>query len=130
MKKLILFCCLLALTFGIAWTGFCQEDSVERLDNSMFENPRRPGAVFSHDEHNEAAGLEEDCSVCHHVVEDVHAVEGESSEDSACIDCHDLQATEDNAVSLMNAYHRRCRDCHFDAGKGPVMCGQCHKKNK
>ncbi len=129
MKKKIIFYTLIFLVTA-ALSAFCVQESVdepERLDPSAFENPRRPGAVFEHDEHNETAELE-DCAVCHHVVEDGKPVEDESSEDSPCSECHGVMADSDNKVSLVNAFHQRCKDCHFDAGKGPVLCGQCHKK--
>ena len=127
MKSKILFITVI-LSAVFAISAFCTQEEVERLDNSAFEMPRRPGAVFSHDDHNEMAGLEEDCAVCHHVYEDGTLVDDESSEDSPCSECHAVQAGPDNAVSLSNAYHRRCKDCHFETGKGPVLCGECHKK--
>jgi len=130
-KILILTLTLLLIT---AWTVFSgqEQDSdnsieLERLDTSSFENLRRPGALFSHDEHNEAAELE-DCAVCHHVWEGGTLVADESSEDSSCSECHGLLPDQDNRFSLSVAFHKRCRDCHFDSGKGPVLCGQCHKK--
>ncbi|MCK5836753.1 MAG: cytochrome c3 family protein [Desulfobacula sp.] len=99
----------------------------ERLDNSAFEKPQRPGAVFVHDDHNEIAGLE-DCDVCHHVYDGKNRVEGESSEDSPCSECHSIKANPDNLISLSVAYHKRCRSCHFETNKGPVLCGECHIK--
>ena len=101
-------------------------DQPETMDRSAFESPQRPAAVFAHDEHNEAAELEEDCALCHHVYDGKTLVPDESSEDSPCSDCHSLNPTSENTVSLMTAYHKRCKSCHFDAAKGPVLCGECH----
>lgn len=103
------------------------ETQLERLDNSVFENPRRPGAVFVHDDHNEMAGIE-DCAVCHHMYDGKTLLEDESSEDSLCSECHFLKADQKNSVSLLLAYHKRCKDCHFEENKGPVLCGECHIK--
>ncbi|WP_022664181.1 acidic tetraheme cytochrome c3 TmcA [Desulfospira joergensenii] len=122
--KIILY--TLILLAAIVCTAFSVQE-VERLSPDSFENPRRPGAVFAHDDHNEAAEID-DCAVCHHLYEDGKLLEDESSEDSPCSECHALSAGPENKISLANAFHKRCRDCHFDAGKGPVLCGQCHKK--
>lgn len=98
------------------------------IDNGFFNAPRRPAAVFDHDMHNETAMLEEDCGICHHVYEDGKKVEDASSEDSYCSDCHSLKKTADNPVPLKIAFHKRCKSCHFEVNKGPVLCGECHKK--
>lgn len=99
---------------------------LERLDPSFFESPRRPGSVFPHDDH--IFLLEDDCSACHHVYENGELVPGESSEDLYCSDCHSLKPAPDNPMPLEAAYHNLCRDCHFDRGTGPVLCGECHVK--
>jgi len=135
MKQKILFMVLILMLIT-AWGAFSGQDQasdqtsnqaseLERLDTSAFEKPRRPGAIFDHDDHNEMAELD-DCAICHHVHEDGNLVADESSEDSSCSECHGLLPGPDNPVSLSNAFHKQCRDCHFDSGKGPVLCGQCH----
>lgn len=118
---------VLGLMAGLA-VGDAVRDELERMDTSSFESPRRPGAVFSHDDHNAVAELEEDCALCHHLYEDGRLVADESSEDQLCSDCHGLKSTPDNGISLEVAYHKRCRECHFDRAKGPVLCGECHVK--
>jgi hypothetical protein len=122
-----------------ALVAFSSQD-LERLDVSGFENPRRPGAVFEHDLHNENAQLD-DCVACHHLYEDGIRIEDESSEDSSCSECH-LASPEpnnepdntidnkmDNKITLQVAFHRQCKACHFEEKKGPVLCGECHIKN-
>lgn len=118
---------LIILSLLVCMNGFGQNE-IFRMDNSMFEHPQRPAAVFDHDIHNETAGLEEDCSVCHHVYEGKTRIEGESSEDSACSDCHGLKPTPENSIPLRKAFHERCKSCHFTSKKGPVLCGECHIK--
>lgn len=125
MKHKIIFMgfILFLLTAVVAFSDI----EVERLDTSVFENPHRPGAVFEHDGHNEMAGIE-DCAVCHHVYEGKNLVADESSEDSLCSECHFLKKTLENSISLEVAYHKRCKTCHFEKNKGPVLCGECHIK--
>lgn len=108
-----------------AFYAYSQENAAS-LDNTHFDRPQRPAAVFDHDDHNEKAGLEEDCSVCHHVYDGKEQIKDESSEDSPCSDCHALTATTENSVPLRTAFHQRCRACHFESDKGPVLCGECH----
>ena len=128
MKKKI----FLAATVPLLILGFCfsahSQEEMELVDNSVFENPRRPAAVFRHDAHNELAQIEE-CSICHHVFdENGQLVEDESSEDQRCSDCHELQASG-KKPPLMKAFHTNCKGCHKQKNKGPTMCGQCHIKS-
>lgn len=129
MKTKILIMSFILLTLGAWGYAFGQDDDLEadRMDTSAFETIRRPAALFDHDDHNEKAGLE-DCAVCHHVWEEGKIVEDESSEDMACSECHGLRPGPENTMALANAYHTQCRTCHSDVGKGPLLCGQCHKK--
>jgi hypothetical protein len=99
------------------------------MDTSAFEKLRRVPALFDHDIHNENAELE-DCDICHHVWENGELVRGESSEESPCSECHDQTPGPKNSMGLANAYHTRCRTCHIDGGKGPLLCGQCHRKSQ
>jgi hypothetical protein len=104
--------------------SFSQED-MRVVDNSVFHRPVRVSSVFSHEAHNETAGLD-DCSVCHHLYEDGKLVEDESSEDQSCEDCHSADGSGSNP-SLRRAYHLNCKGCHLRKGAGPVMCAQCHR---
>ena len=104
-------------------SAYCQED-MTAVDNSVFDNPQRVPALFKHDEHNEAAGLE-DCSECHHVYEDGSKVEDASSEDQRCSDCHGKKDMG-NQFALTKAFHKNCKGCHMEQSKGPIMCGECH----
>ena len=118
------------ILMGLGGFALCQGQETEaiRMDTSAFETLRRPPALFDHDDHNEKAGLEYDCGVCHHVWENGQLVEDETSEDSPCSECHGLTPGPENSMSLANAFHTQCRSCHIDTGKGPLLCGQCHKK--
>jgi predicted CXXCH cytochrome family protein len=120
MNKNKLFLLAIVLFSGIAViSGYS-------VDNSVFDNPMRTPSVFRHDEHNEAAELEE-CNECHHIYEDGEKLEDESSEDSRCSDCHEKKGSG-NRLGLRKAYHTNCKGCHLEKKKGPVMCGECHIK--
>jgi hypothetical protein len=127
MKNPILII-VLAAVFAAGLTAFSGQAGqyLERLDTWAFESPRRPGSVFTHDDH--MMFLDDDCSICHHVYENGEKVPGESSEDYYCVDCHSLKPSPENAMPLEAAFHNLCRNCHFDRGKGPVLCGECHIK--
>ena len=105
--------------------SFSQED-MRVVDNSEFERPVRVSSVFDHDTHNETAGLD-DCSVCHHLYEDGKLIEGESSEDQSCAECHPADGSG-STPSLRRAFHLTCKRCHLSKRTGPVMCAQCHKE--
>ena len=107
-------------------SAYSQED-MTHVDNRVFQNPQRTPSVFRHDEHNEAAGIEE-CTECHHVYEGGQKVEDESSEDQRCADCH-AQKAAGGQPSLLQSFHTNCRGCHLEKAQGPVMCGECHVKN-
>jgi hypothetical protein len=128
MKKkpgiLIIAAILLILSYAYAAQNYAT------IENMTFDRPQRPAAIFEHDEHNETAELEDDCSICHHSYEGKKLIEDESSEDSACADCHNLKPTVQNAVPLRMAFHNRCKTCHFESAKGPVLCGECHIKKE
>ena len=130
MKKAILTAIALIIFSGVNAivfsSGTTDADEYETIDNTVFKNPSRPAAIFNHDEHNELAELEDDCSVCHHVYEGKTKIEDESSEDSYCSECHQLKPNQKNSVSLRKAFHEQCRSCHFQRKKGPVLCGECH----
>lgn len=102
-------------------------DDLVRMDVSAYEQSRRPAAVFNHDLHNEAAQIK-NCAVCHHVWKNGKLVLDESSEDISCSECHALISGPDNPMPLTNAFHTQCRSCHVKIGKGPLLCGECHRK--
>ena len=126
MKKNALFILILAAALSFVFFSAHAQEDMARIDNSVFEKPSRAPAAFRHDEHNEAAGIEE-CNKCHHVYKDGIKLEDESSEDQRCAECHNLKISG-KIPALRNAYHLNCRGCHKKKQKGPVMCGECHIK--
>lgn len=125
IKRGVIITIIMLATGLLLVSAYSQEDMTV-VDNSVFLHPERTPAIFNHDEHNELAGID-DCSECHHVYEDGVKLEDESSEDMLCSDCHTLDAS-DEQPALMKAFHLNCKGCHISEDKGPVMCGECHKK--
>ncbi|CAB1074592.1 hypothetical protein D1AOALGA4SA_2411 [Olavius algarvensis Delta 1 endosymbiont] len=122
-KHLLLFLVLPAILIFLILPALSQEDMMVIKDEG-FQSRQRPPAVFRHDDHNEAAEIEE-CTECHHVYEDGVKLEDESSEDQLCSDCHNKDAAG-NLPHLANAFHLNCKGCHQKSDKGPIMCGECH----
>jgi len=126
MKKTSLYLlAIVIVTLGVMVVAYSQED-MEFVDNGAFPNPQRTPSVFIHEAHNEAAEIDE-CNECHHVYEDGVRLADESSEDTMCSECHDLKAS-DNMPGLMKAFHTNCKGCHISRKKGPIMCGECHRR--
>jgi hypothetical protein len=123
MQRWALALVLAGASLWLLLPGFSQEDMVA-VDISPFEKPQRAPSRFTHDAHNEMAGIDS-CSECHHVYRDGKKVEDESSEGERCADCHGRKA-QGRVPSLTNAFHTNCKGCHLERQKGPVMCGQCH----
>ncbi len=110
----------------MAPTAFSQDDMTQ-VPADAFGTLERPRVAFNHDAHNEKAELE-DCTVCHHSKTEDGKIDMEnSSEGETCVSCHPVKAAK-GQTPLMRAYHKQCITCHTDAAKGPVVCGECHKK--
>lgn len=126
MKKRGIYIILPMAIFAFVWASAHSQEQIPRLDNSEFENPKKVPSIFGHEDHNEAAAIEE-CNVCHHVYENGKKLKDETSEDELCSECHKANSSG-NTPSLMNAFHVRCKSCHMTKKKGPIMCGECHVK--
>ncbi|VVS91769.1 cytochrome c3 family protein [Desulfoluna spongiiphila] len=114
--------CLLALTLALAVTGGA---FASVLEESMDAPRTRPLSRFDHDTHNETADLEESCALCHHLFDDEgELIQDESSEETACRECHDDAAK--GVPKTEAAFHNRCKSCHLSVKSGPITCGQCH----
>ena len=122
-KHTIIIVLTAALICVVSSVAFAQED-ITALAFPAFENAQRPPAVFMHDAHNEKAGLEA-CGPCHHTgFENGEFVEGDPV---PCADCHSVEG-DGTALPLMLASHKLCADCHTKMNKGPLACGECHKR--
>ena len=124
-KSLIFIFTPMAFLMLFVLFSYSQED-MEVINSDSFSRQRRPPAIFRHDDHNDAAEIEE-CNECHHVYEDGVKLADESSEDQRCSECH-TEKTTGNTPGLRKAFHLNCKGCHQLKKLGPVMCGECHVK--
>ena len=88
-----------------------------------------------HAQHVRSSGGEESCGSCHHVYDKAtrKLVLGRGKEEG-CSACHGEQG-EGKKLSLKNASHRSCINCHLDrAAKkepaGPTTCAGCHARSQ
>ncbi len=125
MNRTISLLLTAALVLAFAQLGIAQQD-MKTLSPAAFGKLTRPAAQFNHDKHNEKAKLDE-CVACHHGGKDGKQDKSASTEGTPCADCHKVKP-QGKATSLTRAYHKQCIDCHKAKGKGPVACGQCHKR--
>jgi hypothetical protein len=121
----LLLAATLAFGLALAQLALAQED-IKTLAPAAFKSRQRPPAVFVHDKHNEKAQIAE-CVVCHHGGKGGKIDKSASTEGTPCSECHQV-APKDKTTGLMKAYHKQCIECHRAKGKGPVACGQCHKR--
>ena len=106
-------------------SAVAEEMPEDRMNVPELQPYKYPPAVFNHDEHNEKAGLEENCVVCHHGGEDGVMDMEEDSSGTPCADCHTVKKQK-GVTPLRRAYHLQCITCHENQDKGPVQCKSCH----
>lgn len=116
---------VLGFALAVAVLSAYSQEDVMFVQDSAFTEKMRPPVYFPHDEHNEKAEIN-DCHYCHHVYDNGQKIEGESSEDKECSECH----MDGGTTSLARIYHLNCKGCHEQAKEGPVMCAECHNKDK
>ena len=82
-----------------------------------------PGSATSSVDHKLA------CTECHHIYKDGKNVFKDGDKVQKCAECHTSPKKNDGKMlSLYNAFHKNCRDCHKEAKKGPQKCNECHPK--
>lgn len=123
MKRLIPLIALVILALA-AVAAFGQDD-IMILNSKSLGSHERPLVKFTHATHS--ANIE--CKTCHHDFDENFNNTG--SDGVACSECHGAKPTTKNRVSLANAFHKQCKDCHqlFLSAKrptGPMICGGCH----
>ena len=117
---------MLILAGGVTIARVEKTEEITVVEDSAFhDRTRRPRVPFEHDAHNEAAAFE--YSVCHHVYdEEGQLIEGETSDDKECSECH-AKKDDPRHLDLVASYHNLCKGCHEEERKGPVMCSECHE---
>ena len=125
----------LAVFFAVAALGLftgarvaVSQEDMKKVSAEAFPEHTRPLALFEHDKHNEAAGIEA-CETCHHGKDDKGKQDPEdNSAGTPCADCH--APANATGTPLMRAYHQQCISCHTKRDAGPTYCGGCHKDGK
>lgn len=126
MNRTLTILLAVALLMACSQAALAQQD-MKTLAPAAFGKLTRPPAQFAHDAHNEKAGLS-DCVVCHHGGADGKQDKTASTEGTPCSECHKVKTAKGKGTDLTHAYHKQCIGCHKAKGKGPVACGQCHKR--
>ncbi|MFP4236943.1 MAG: acidic tetraheme cytochrome c3 TmcA [Desulfonatronovibrio sp.] len=122
IKLIAALACIVSAAVLLPGLTLSEEDAVVIFQDNTFEQRNRGGVLFDHDEHS----LFYDCEVCHHVYDDQgNLLEGVSSIDMLCSDCHALK-DEGSTPGLRRAYHQQCKNCHIQDKGGPFSCAGCH----
>ena len=113
MKKIVV---LTIMAVALAFIGG-QVFAAAQPDKIMInEIQKMKGPVpFDHKQHVAAS---KDCKSCHHA--------DSPGQEQKCFSCH-KEKTVEKTLSLKDAYHKKCIDCHKTQGKGPTKCNDCHK---
>jgi hypothetical protein len=124
----------LIICMGLFWVisslhppvAFSQDD-ILTVDDSAFLRHMRPAVKFPHQKHAVNKRIQA-CSACHHVYQNGVWVENGDSIGMECSECH-YEEKQDAIMDLIRVYHLRCKGCHWEQKAGPVLCGECHRKD-
>lgn len=115
MRKIVGWTVLaVVLALGVGGFAFAaaQPDKVVISEIQKIKGP----TPFDHKKHTELA---KNCQICHHA--------DSPAKEQKCSSCH-KDKTEGKKLSLKDAFHSQCKDCHTKQGKGPTKCDGCHTK--
>ena len=113
MRKIAILTALaVALVFGIGVALAAPPDKMVIKEMQKVKGP----VAFDHKAH---AALAKDCKACHHA--------DAAGKEQKCSKCH-ADKTEGKKLSLKEAFHKMCKDCHTKMAKGPAKCDECHQK--
>ena len=137
MKKGLLV--LTALVFSVAcvFSMVGAADAPENIEmkSPVFKKHKKAIVTLSHKKHAEDYKIA--CADCHHHYEGDKNVWKEGDKVQKCDECHVTpKKNKGKTLSMYNAFHKNCRDCHKDEKKknkktkAPTKCAQCHDKDK
>ena len=99
-------------------------ETIRIFNTSVFKDHRKGPVTFSHQKH--ATQYKVLCRECHHVYENRQNVWEQGVPVQTCDTCH-REKKDPRVDKLQNAFHKNCRGCHRDIGKGPYKnCAECH----
>jgi hypothetical protein len=115
MKKIAVFMTLVvALVFGL---GVAVAAPPDKMIINVIQKTKGP-VQFDHKAHTAVA---KDCKACHHA--------DAAGKEQQCSKCHG-DKTDGKKLSMKEAFHQTCKECHMKAKKGPSKCDECHQKSK
>lgn len=126
IKQILMILSIIGGMLLVTGIAAYSQGEIRFVNDSAFNEPKRPPVKFHHDAHNQKAGITE-CNVCHHMYEDGEKLEYEASIGMECSQCH-WSSDDHSKMDLIRAYHLQCRGCHLKEAAGPVLCGECHQK--
>ena len=127
MRKKIIF--YIGFLWGIFYLPLhiaVSQEEILSVEDSAFSKHTRPGVKFPHQKHTQIKQIK-DCNHCHHVYQDGLWVHDADSIGMECSECH-YKTQQDTILDVIRIYHLQCKGCHMAQKKGPVLCGQCHRK--
>jgi hypothetical protein len=98
------------------------------IENEGYKSDKKGPVPLSHKKHVDEYGVA--CTECHHDYQDGKNVWKEGDPVKKCAECHPMETKEAKSAGvdkLKNAYHKNCKNCHKEKGKGPFKkCTECH----
>jgi hypothetical protein len=100
-------------------------ETIRIFNQTVFQDHRKGPVVLKHQKH--VAVFKAQCRDCHHIYENRQNVWQQGDPVQSCDTCHKQDKTP-RIDKLQNAFHKNCRGCHRDKGRGPYKtCGDCHQ---
>jgi hypothetical protein len=113
MRKIAFLTALAAaLVFGFGVAVAAPPDKIVIKDIQKLKGP----VPYDHKAHTAKV---KNCQECHHM--------DAAGKEQRCSACH-TDKTEAKKLSLKEAFHKKCKDCHAKDNKGPTKCDGCHQK--
>jgi hypothetical protein len=108
-----------------------------QIQDPVFKKYKNGPAHFTHKAHYTDHKIT--CDNCHHVYKDGKNTWKEGDKVEKCSACHteakkNVKVDGVKVLSLYNAFHKNCKDCHRDYKKknkgseAPTGCKDCHPK--
>ena len=105
------------------------------IQSKIWPKKKKADVALTHKKHAEDYKIP--CIDCHHVYKDGKNVWQQGQEVQKCEACHTCvkqgkelkeASPEEKKLSLLNAFHDNCKNCHKEKQKGPTKCSECHPK--
>ena len=114
MRKIIVLT-VLAVAFAFICSPVFAATPPDKIMIGEIQKMKGP-VPFDHKQH---VAIAKDCKSCHH--------SDQPGQEQKCFACHKDKA-DGKKLSLKDAFHKQCMDCHKKEGKGPIKCNDCHSK--